>query len=105
MMKRLSTTWIWPLLLAAPWAAAQDAPALHTRSLAATCANCHGTDGRAVEGSAVPGLAGLPAPQIADRLRAFRRGEGSPTVMHQIAKGYSEAQIDQLAAFFAAQTK
>jgi cytochrome c553 len=36
-------------------------------------------------------------------LRAFRRGERSPTVMHQIAKGYDDAQIDRLAAYFASQ--
>jgi len=42
-------------------AAAQDAGALRLKALAATCANCHGTQGRAVDGAAVPGLAGMPA--------------------------------------------
>ena len=34
----------------------QDAQTLATRTLAATCGTCHGTDGRAVTGAAVPGL-------------------------------------------------
>ena len=86
-------------------ALAQDAPALQARSLAATCASCHGTGGRAVDGAAVPGLAGLPAAYLADQMKAFKTGTRAATVMHQIAKGYSDAQIDQLAAYFAVQPK
>ena len=84
---------------------AQDAAALRSRALAATCANCHGTGGRAVDNASVPGLAGLPASYLADQMRAFKAGTRPATVMHQLAKGYSDAQIDQLAAYFAAQSK
>jgi cytochrome c553 len=90
-------------MLALTPVAAQDAGALRTRSLAATCAACHGTDGHALAGGSVPSLAGRPAGELAELLRAFRRGERSPTVMHQIAKGYDDAQIDRLAAYFASQ--
>jgi cytochrome c553 len=83
-------------------AAAEGADTLRVAGWAATCANCHGTQGRAVEGSSVPGLAGQPSAYLAELLRAYRRGERSPTVMHQIARGYSEAQIDAIAAYFAA---
>ncbi|WP_349741464.1 c-type cytochrome [Roseateles cavernae] len=83
-------------------AAAQDAKALHLKALAATCANCHGTAGRAVEGSAVPGLAGMPAAYFSEQMKAFKSGARQATVMHQLAKGYSEAQIEQLAGYFAA---
>ena len=93
------------LWLAAPPAAAQNAQALQLRSLAATCANCHGTEGRAVEGSAVPGLAGMPAAYLTEQMKAFKAGTRSATVMHQLAKGYSDAQIDQVVAYFAAQKK
>ncbi|MCU7370686.1 c-type cytochrome [Paucibacter sp. O1-1] len=83
-------------------AAAQDAKTLHLKALAATCANCHGTAGRAVEGSAVPGLAGMPAAYFSEQMKAFKSGARQATVMHQLAKGYSEAQIEQLAGYFAA---
>ena len=86
-------------------AQAQDARALHTQALAATCANCHGTQGRAIDGAAVPGLAGMPATYLVEQLKAFKAGTRPATVMHQIAKGYSEAQIDTLAAYYAAQKK
>jgi cytochrome c553 len=84
---------------------AQDAAALQVRSLAATCASCHGTAGRAVDAPAVPGLAGLPAAYMVEQMTAFKAGTRTATVMHQIAKGYSDAQIAQLAAYFAAQKK
>jgi cytochrome subunit of sulfide dehydrogenase len=90
------------LLVAAAPAHAQDAAALHARSLAATCAHCHGTDGQAPPASAMRPLAGMPAPYLAEQLRAFRSGERSGSVMPQLAKGYSDAQIDRLAAYFAA---
>ena len=93
------------LLAAVPPALAQDAAALRTQALAATCANCHGTLGRAVDGSSVPGLAGLPASYVVEQMKAFKAGTRPATVMHQLAKGYSDAQIDQVAAYFAAQKK
>lgn len=86
-------------------ALAQDARALQIQSLAATCANCHGTNGRAVEGASVPGLAGMPAAYIVEQMKAFKSGTRPATVMHQLAKGYSDAQIDTIAAYFAAQKK
>lgn len=93
------------VVLTAPAAHAQDAAALQLRSLAATCASCHGTDGRAIDAAAVPGLAGLPAAYMAEQMRAFKSGTRTATVMHQVSKGYNDAQIDQLAAYFAAQKK
>jgi cytochrome c553 len=92
-------------LLAALPAAAQDAKALYVQSLAATCATCHGTDGRAVDGSAVPGLAGMNAAYFSEQMKAFKSGARTATVMHQLAKGYNDAQIDALAGYFAAQSQ
>ena len=86
-------------------AQAQDAPTLWISSLAATCATCHGTGGHAVEESSVPGLAGLSAAYTVEQMKAFKRGARPATVMHQIAKGYSDVQIEQIAAYFAAQKK
>jgi sulfide dehydrogenase cytochrome subunit len=86
-------------------AAAQDANALYIKSLAATCANCHGTDGRTVEGSAVPGLAGMPREYMLRQLKAFRDGSRPATVMHQLAKGFTEPQLEQIATYFTTQKK
>ncbi len=81
----------------------QTATELQARALAATCASCHGTDGRAVPGSGSARLAGQSKEFIVAQMVAFRDGTRQATVMHQLAKGYSNAQIDQLAAYFAAQ--
>lgn len=74
------------------------------RNLAAACAICHGTEGKAVTQNMIP-LAGLPRDHIATQMRAFRDGQRPATVMHQIAKGYTDAQIDAMAAWFAGQKR
>ncbi len=77
--------------------------AVYVKALAATCANCHGTAGQAAAGSANATLSGRN--DIAAQMRAFKSGARPATVMHQLAKGYSDAQIDAMAAYFAAQKK
>ena len=74
------------------------------QQLASACAICHGTDGRG-DGKVLPPLAGMPREHIASQMRAFRDGQRPATVMHQIAKGYTDEQIDALAAFFSAQKR
>jgi len=71
------------------------------RNLAAACAICHGTNG--INAGGLPNLAGQPREYIAQQLRDFRDGKRPATIMHQISKGYTESQIEALAAFFAAQ--
>src|SRR5689334_7878747 len=88
-------------LMAAP-AFAQDNNA---RNLASACAICHGTEGRPAPNAPPIPLAGLPADPIATQMRAFRDGKRPATVMHQIARGYNDAQIDAMAAWFAAQKR
>lgn len=84
---------------------AQDKEALYVKSLAATCANCHGTNGKAVEGSSVTSLAGLDKNYIVAQMKAFKTGTRPATIMHQISKGFSEAQIESLAGYFSSQKK
>jgi len=89
------------ILLASPATYAQDAAA---RNLASACAICHGTEGRPATKDVVP-LAGLPREHIASQMRAFRDGQRPATVMHQIAKGYTDQQIDAMAGWFASQKR
>lgn len=71
------------------------------RDIAANCANCHGTDGRSRGG--VPSLAGQDKGYIVQQMKDFRDGKRPSTVMQQLAKGYTDAQIEAAAAYFAAQ--
>jgi cytochrome c553 len=81
---------------------AQGATTLHMRALAATCANCHGTDGRTVDGSAIPSLVGMPKSYMIMQINAFKDGSRPATVMHQLSKGFTDQQIDSIATYFAA---
>ena len=86
-----------------PFAAPNLTP-LGARALAANCAACHGTNGNSA-GGAVPGLARANKDYFVTQMKAFREGKRDATVMHQIAKGYSDAEIAALADFFAAQKR
>lgn len=84
-------------------AAAQTAPDLRAAAyLAANCANCHGTAGQAT--SALPGLAGMPSEGFIKAMTEYRDGKRNPTIMHQLAKGYSDQQIALMAEYFARQS-
>lgn len=87
--------------LAATNTLAQDAATLHTRGLAATCANCHGTEGRTTDGSAIPSLVGMPREYMIMQIRAFKDGSRPATVMHQLSKGFTDQQIETVATYFA----
>jgi len=53
----------------------------------------------------MPALAGRPRGELAQMLREFRDGKRPATIMHQLAKGYTDPQIDAIAAWFAAQKR
>ena len=78
------------------------AETLHTRATAAMCANCHGTEGRTVEGSSIPALAGMPKDYMVLQMKAFKEGTRPATVMHQLSKGLTDAQIQTIASYYAA---
>jgi cytochrome c553 len=98
-MKKTSILILAPALLLATAAQAQEN--LLARNLAATCANCHGTNGQA-RGDMKP-LAGVSAEKILAALADFKSGAQPSTIMGQIAKGYTDDQAKLIAAFFAAQ--
>lgn len=73
------------------------------RDLAATCANCHGTDGRALTGSGLKALSGVDKQTLLHKLDDFKSGRQPASIMQQIAKGYTDEQLDLIAAYFAGQ--
>lgn len=97
------------LALAAPVAATAAAPAstLNVQDVAvvaATCANCHGPDGRSTGG--IPSLRGVDAAHLLARMQAFKAGTAADaTVMTRLMKGYDDAQIQALAQWFSKEAK
>jgi cytochrome c553 len=71
------------------------------RDIAANCASCHHGDRRT--GAAVPSLAGMDKASLVRRVREFRDGVRPSTIMKELAKGYTDAQIEAAAAYLAAQ--
>jgi cytochrome subunit of sulfide dehydrogenase len=83
--------------------AAMAETSLQVRSLAASCANCHGTNGVAQPG--MESLAGKPKEDLLKKMLDFKTGKKPATLMHQLSKGYTDEQLEQLAAYFAALKK
>ena len=89
------------LALAAAAATAQVPDPNLARNLAATCANCHGTNG--VSQGGTESLAGMPKDTMLRKLQEFRTGNKPATIMHQLSKGYTDEQIALIAGWFAEQ--
>ena len=89
------------LLASATVVQAQDA--LQVRSWAAACANCHGTMGKAEPG--MESLAGKDKDELLQKMLDFKSGKKPATIMHQLSKGYTDEQLQQLAAYFASLKK
>ena len=75
----------------------------HIRTLAASCAACHGTNGNAAAGNAV--LAGMNANYFITQMLAFKDGSRPATVMHHHAKGLNVDEINLLASYFSQQKR
>jgi cytochrome c553 len=122
----LKTILIATALAASATAWADGATIPPAARLAATCAACHGTNGATVgantgansgnntgsntgsnsgsnSGTTLPPLAGQPRQALAAALHDFKTGKRQATIMTQIAKGYTDEQLEQLATWFAAQ--
>jgi len=78
---------------------ASDTPAFY---LTGTCTNCHGTQGRSA--GAMPSLAGLSQSYLVEQMKQFREGKRPATIMHEIARGYSDEQAALIAEYFARQS-
>lgn len=81
-------------------AQAQDIQAqrLYNQSLAATCANCHGTNGVSVPGVTVPMINQLTESVMFERLMEYKSGKRTGTIMPQLAKGYTDEQLKTIAS-------
>jgi len=71
-----------------------------TRFIAANCAYCHGVDGKSI--GAIPSLAGTEPAYFIHQMKSFKDGSRRATVMQKHASGYTEAEYEALAKYFAA---
>jgi cytochrome c553 len=89
------------MLLAAGFAPAQDSIRDTGRNLAASCASCHGTNGASAAGMSA--LAGRSKAELQTQMREYKSGGRDGTVMPQLARGYTDEQIERVTSWFASQ--
>ena len=71
------------------------------RDVAANCASCHATDGKSRGG--VPSVVGQDKLSLVQQMKDFRDGKRRSTIMQQLARGYTDAEIEAVAAYLSAQ--
>lgn len=71
-------------------------------ALANTCNNCHGVNGVSV-GPTMPSIGGLPQAYLNNIMLEWKNGTRFSATMGRLLKGYTDAQIADLAAYFAKQ--
>ena len=97
-MKTLATAIISSVLLAASGSVlAGDAAA--GKAKAASCAGCHGANGIS-SNPMWPNLAGQQSGYLVKQMKAFRDGTRSDPMMSPMAKPLSDADIENIAAYF-----
>ncbi len=72
------------------------------KAKAASCAGCHGVDGKALLPE-YPNLAAQHESYIAKQLRDYQSGERKNAIMAGMAAALSEQDIDDIAAYYASQ--
>jgi cytochrome c553 len=94
----------WPMLpvLALLSAAAVHAEAPPKPARLGLCAACHGESGVALA-PGIPHLAGQNREYLVAALRQYRSGERTAQAMRTVSGSLSDADIDALAAWYAAQ--
>lgn len=85
--------------LIAGWENPENVCESHHRTLAATCFNCHGPNGKST--AAIPPLAGQDKAYLVTAMKQFRSGERPATVMQKYAMGYTDEEYEALATLFA----
>lgn len=98
------------LLLAGPATAAPDiaagrevAQGFSTEAKGSACVSCHGVDGAGDRSGAFPRLSGQASWYLYKQLMDYANGEREDPVMSPIARELSEAEIENVAAYYAAQ--
>ncbi|HEU4520742.1 MAG TPA: c-type cytochrome, partial [Thermoanaerobaculia bacterium] len=71
------------------------------RAVRERCARCHGPDGRGRGTGAFPKLAGQHSPYLLNALRAYESGRRHSGLMEPVAAGLSDAEMRELADFYA----
>lgn len=67
--------------------------------LGSTCMSCHGPGGKSQ--GAIPSLAGLDKDYFVKSMKDFKAGTRAASIMKRHANGYTDAEVEAMAAYFA----
>jgi cytochrome subunit of sulfide dehydrogenase len=81
------------LFLSGPALAQQPAPLSIEPPGASSCSGCHGRS------SGIPAIKAKSADEIAAAMLEYRAGQGAPTVMDRISRGFTEQEIRDIASW------
>jgi len=98
-MKKVIVTTMASLLLVTANISMAAGDAAAGKAKSATCAGCHGAAGVSAN-PMWPNLAGQKDAYMVKQMKAFRDGKRSDPMMSPMAKPLSDADIDNLAAYF-----
>ncbi len=98
-MKKVIVSTIASLLLVSASISMAGGDAAAGKAKSATCAGCHGAEGISAN-PLWPNLAGQQDAYMVKQMKAFRDGTRSDPMMAPMAKPLSDADIDNLAAYF-----
>ena len=72
----------------------------HTQVIAATCMACHGPGGKSQD-ELMPSLAGLKPSEFMLTMQEYKSGAREASIMKRHAAGYTDAEFEAMAAYFA----
>lgn len=98
-MKKVIVSTVASLLLVSANISMAGGDAAAGKAKSATCAGCHGAAGISAN-PLWPNLAGQKDAYMVKQMKAFRDGKRSDPMMSPMAKPLSDADIDNLAAYF-----
>ncbi len=98
-MKKVIASTVASLLLVSANISMAGGDAAAGKAKSATCAGCHGAEGISAN-PLWPNLAGQQGAYMVKQIKAFRDGTRSDPMMSPMAKPLSDADIDNLAAYF-----
>ena len=93
--------WTAAAAIACVWIAVAAVASAEPPAGAAACSGCHATSARVV--TPAPRIVGLEGAAIVKAMGEFRSGQRPATVMDRIAKGFTDEEIQAIAAWYAAQ--
>ena len=97
---KIVTVWLVTLTCEIAMATSMTGP-IPSSTLSNNCAGCHGTFGYSAK--PMPIIAGLSEAYLRQVMKQFKSDKRPSTVMGRLAKGYTDREIDDMAAFFTSQ--